>query len=79
MLISMRWPLRYVMPAYVEQYPRLRFAGVRRQRDADYWVEPLFFDRKTQERALQSGRILHAITADGVPLCLIKAGGRAVD
>ena len=73
------WPLRYVMGSYVEQYPRLRFAGVRKQRDADYWVEPLFFDRKTQEQALRSGTILHAITADGVPLCLIKAGGRAVD
>jgi hypothetical protein len=73
------WPLRYVMPSYVERYPQLSFAGVRQQRDADYWIEPLFFDRKTQQGALKSGRILHAITADGVPLCLVKAGGRARD
>jgi hypothetical protein len=71
-----RWPTGFVMPAYAEDSDRLEFVGINRPRDADFQIEGVLFYPAQQRRALATGRILHTVSADGVPLCLVKAGGR---
>jgi hypothetical protein len=69
-----RWPLWVMMMVYPEQYERLIWVGKRDPPNADFRLELLQYDPATQRKALRTGRIVHVVAADGVPLCLIKAG-----
>jgi hypothetical protein len=71
-----RWPTGFVMPGSAEGSDRLEFVGIDRPQDADFQLEGVLFSPAEQRRALATGTILHTVSADGVPLCLVKAGGR---
>jgi hypothetical protein len=59
---------------YLGEYDRMIFVGWNDPPQADFDIEVLRSDPDTQKRALTKGRILHVVSADGVPLCLVRAG-----
>jgi hypothetical protein len=64
------------MPHYLGEYDRFIFVGWNDPPQADFDIEVLGGDPPTQQKSLRKGRIVHAISADGAPLCLIRAGRR---
>jgi hypothetical protein len=59
---------------YIGEYERMIFVGWNDPPQADFDIEVLRGDPKSQEESLRKGRILHVAAADGVPLCLVRAG-----
>ena len=64
------------MGHYLGEYDRFIFVGWNDPPQADFDIEVLQGDPPTQQKSLRKGRIVHVISADGVPLCLIRAGRR---
>jgi hypothetical protein len=64
------------MPHYLGEYDRFIFVGWNDPPQADFDIEVLEGDPATLRKSLRKGRIVHVIAADGVPLCLIRAGRR---
>jgi hypothetical protein len=62
------------MPHYLGEYDRFIFVGWNDPPQADFDVEVLSGNAAKLRRALARGRILHAVTADGVPIALVRAG-----
>ena len=69
-----RWPFWVMIRPCIEQYGRLIYVGKGNPPNADFRIELLQFDPPKQREALRTGKILHVVSADGVPLCLVKAG-----
>jgi hypothetical protein len=64
------------MPHYLGEYDRFIFVGWNDPPQADFDVEVLLGGPATLRKSLRKGRIVHVIAADGVPLCVIRAGRR---
>jgi hypothetical protein len=63
-----------LLPSYAEESKRMIFTGVGNRQQADFYLDHVFGDKPALQRQLTTGRILHAVTADGVPMFLVKAG-----
>jgi hypothetical protein len=59
---------------YLGEYDRMIFVGWNDPPQADFDIEVIRGDPGARERALRKGRILHVASADGVPLCVVRAG-----
>ena len=71
---GVKHPTRDVVPTYEEESARIRFAGVYKPPDADVSIEMTFGNAEAIAKVLATGYVLHVVSVDGIPLCLVKAG-----
>lgn len=59
---------------YLGEYDRMIFVGWNDPPQSDFDIEVMQGDPESQQKSLRKGRILHVASADGVPICLVRAG-----
>jgi len=71
---GVKHPTKDLIPTYAEESNRIRYAGWYKATDADVFLDVTFGNAAAIAKVLATGYVLHVVSVDGVPLCLIKAG-----